>query len=118
MAKLLELVGEHKNRGKAALAGWPIPRQSGKGCKGCGKKIVYTPAKIVRPKHAALHPLMRAMLASCRTLAAPRRLEFRGGSWRLPGEVAARHTVAPLLALCRKHNVRAQFCKAHLLATR
>jgi hypothetical protein len=80
--------------------------------------IVHTPAKIVRPKHGPLHPLMQAMLALYRRLAGPEGLDFHGGAWRLPRPVAERYVVQPLRQICRRHGVRLEFCMHHLLAAR
>ncbi len=82
------------------------------------EKIVHTPAKIVRPKHGRLHPLMSAMLALYRRLSLPARPDFHGGAWRLPRPTAERYVVAPLRDLCGARGVPVAFCMDHLLATR
>ena len=80
--------------------------------------VVYSPAKIVLPRPRALSPLMRNLKRVYEHLAAPpNKLVFRGGSWRLPPEVASRHVVQPFLDLCRRHGLATQFCKQNLITT-
>jgi len=80
--------------------------------------VVYSPAKIVLPRPRALSPLMRNLKRVYEQLAAPpNKLVFRGGSWRLPPEVANLHVVQPFLDLCRRHGLAAQFCKQNLITT-
>ncbi len=80
-------------------------------------KVVHTPAKIVMPKHSSFHPLMQAMLRLYRHLAGPKDLDFHGGAWRLSKVAARKHIVEPLLEICRKHDLTAQFCMQHLVNT-
>lgn len=79
--------------------------------------VVYSVAKIVRPRRAGLSPVMQRLRQLYQHLAAPHRLLFRGGSWRLPDAVAREHVVQPFLELCRRHGLTAQFCKQNLIAT-
>jgi DNA repair photolyase len=81
-------------------------------------RIVYTPAKIVRPRNGPLHPVMQEMLTLYRRLAGERGVEFRAGAWRLPPPAAERYAVRPLRRICRRRGVELVFCKNHLLATR
>lgn len=80
--------------------------------------VVYSPAKIVLPRPRALSPMMHNLKPVYEHLAAPpNKLVFRGGSWRLPPEVASRHVVRPFLELCRRHGLATQFCKQNLITT-
>jgi DNA repair photolyase len=79
--------------------------------------VIYSVAKITRPRSGALPPLMSNMLAVYRHLAGPAGLAFRGGSWRLPKDVARACIVEPFLRLCRTHGLGAKFCKQNLTET-
>jgi DNA repair photolyase len=79
--------------------------------------VVYSVAKIVRPRPAGLSPVMRSLRQVYEHLTTPNRLVFRGGSWRLPDMVARQHVVQPFLELCRRHALTPQFCKQNLIAT-
>ena len=79
--------------------------------------VVYSPAKIVLPRPRALSPLMRNLKRVYEHLAAPNRLLFRGGSWRLPLAVADQHVARPFLGLCRSYGLSAQSCKQNLITT-
>ena len=80
--------------------------------------IVYSAAKIVRPRSGALSPLMRNLKQVYQHLAAPpHRLTFRGGSWRLPPAICDRLVVEPFLELCREHGLTARCCKNNLVTT-
>jgi len=50
-------------------------------------------------------------------MAAPTRLIFRGGSWRLPTQVADEAIIQPFLALCATHGVPAKHCMRNLVET-
>jgi DNA repair photolyase len=78
--------------------------------------VVYSPAKIVQPRMRPLSPVMRGMRSLYESLAAPERLVFRGGSWRLPGAVQSAVT-DPLVDLCRRHGIEAKCCKQNLIET-
>ena len=60
---------------------------------------------------------MGKLLKTYRFLAEPAALEFRGGSWRLPWNIAQEHVVEPFLRLCKRHGLAAKFCKQNLLTT-
>jgi DNA repair photolyase len=78
--------------------------------------VVYSPAKIVQPRTRPLSAVMQGMRSLYESLAAPERLTFRGGSWRLPP--AAQSAITnPLLDLCRRHNLPAKCCKQNLIET-
>ena len=79
--------------------------------------VVYSVAKIIRPRRGALSQVMRKLLAGYRHLAGPQGLAFRGGSWRLPDDLARRQVIEPFLSLCRRHGLSAQFCKQNLIST-
>ena len=79
--------------------------------------IVYSVAKIVKPRSKPMSPTMRKLKSVYEYIAQPDRLVFRGGSWRLPTEVAQHQIIAPFLNICQKHGVKALFCKQNLLST-
>ena len=80
--------------------------------------VVYSVAKITRPRAKPLPESMHALKRVYERLAAPEKLVFRGGSWRLPHPVAQAHVVDPFLALCRRHDLPAKFCMQNLIETR
>ena len=79
-------------------------------------RVVYSPAKIVQPRTRPLSQKMRSMRSLYQCVAAPERLIFRGGSWRLPPERQSAVT-GPLLGLCRGHGVPAKCCMQNLIET-
>ena len=60
---------------------------------------------------------MRAMRLAYEQLAAPRKLIWRGGSWRLPPEVMVPKVIRPFLDTCQRLGVVAKFCKDNLVST-
>jgi hypothetical protein len=88
-------------------------------CREVGvRQIIYSTAKITKPRLGGLSEAMQKMKQVYHHLAYPHSLIFRAGTWRLPGEVAAQNVVAPFLALCRAAEIPALHCMANLLATR
>ncbi len=79
--------------------------------------IVYSVAKITRPRSRPMSKTMQNLKRLYEHLAGPAGLVFRGGSWRLPTEIARRGIVEPLLSSCRNHNITAMFCKQNLIST-
>ena len=79
-------------------------------------RVVYSPAKIVQPRTRPLSQKMRSMRSLYQCVAAPQRLVFRGGSWRLPSERQSA-VMGPLLDLCRGHGVPAKCCTQNLVET-
>ena len=79
--------------------------------------LVYSVAKITRPRSGSLPDVMEKMKRVYESVAQGEPLVFRGGSWRLPDAVAARQVVDPFLGLCRRHSMAAKMCKANLLST-
>jgi len=79
--------------------------------------VVYSTAKITRPRAGRLSPLMQSMKAVYERLASPSPLVFRGGSWRLPEAVARDQILKPLLDICQELGVKAYACKDNLIAT-
>lgn len=79
--------------------------------------IIYSVAKICRPRGQPLAPAVRKLLACYRHLAGDMGLVWKGGSWRLPAAVAQPRIVAPFLELCRHRGMDARFCMQNLLAT-
>ncbi|MBN1591220.1 MAG: hypothetical protein JW888_17035, partial [Pirellulales bacterium] len=79
--------------------------------------IIYSVAKITRPQQGSLSPVMERMKRAYQHLADCHRLTFRGGSWRLPENVANEQVVGSFLELCRQYSMPAKACKASLLTT-
>jgi len=78
---------------------------------------VYSPMKIVKPRGRSLSPIMQKLRRAYEIMAAPQRLSWHSGSWRLPNEVARDRVTGPFLDLCRKHGVSAKFCMTNLVET-
>lgn len=88
-------------------------------CRDAGVwRIIYSVAKITKPREGALPETMRRLKRVYEHLAGTNRLEFRGGSWRLPEKVAAAHVVEALRTLCRSHAMPLFACRQNLLETR
>jgi len=81
------------------------------------RHVVYSPAKIVRPRGRALAGTMQAWKTAYQTLVAPEKLVWRGGSWRLPPHVAEAKIVRPFLDICKRLGVPAKYCKQNLIET-
>ena len=79
--------------------------------------LVYSVAKITRPRFDPLLPVMAQMKQVYEHLSPNEPLPCRGGSWRLPNEVAHRLVVTPFLDLCRQQSMTAKMCKENLLST-
>jgi DNA repair photolyase len=79
--------------------------------------LVYSVAKITRPKIGTLPPPMDKMRRVYQCFAGQQPLVFRGGSWRLPTDVARRFVVEPFLGLCGEYSMEAKMCKANLTST-
>jgi hypothetical protein len=81
------------------------------------EKIVYSPLKITNPRVGKLPVLMQQLRRIYGHLSGNRAIEFRGGSWRLPHDVAQVSLFDPLLRLCQAASITAKGCKENLLAT-
>ena len=81
------------------------------------RKVVYSPLKITNPRVGRLPLLMQQLRRVYEHLVGNRPLDFRGGSWRLPHDVAQVALFAPLLQLCEAAGVTAKGCKENLIAT-
>jgi len=79
-------------------------------------KVVYSPLKITKPRTGELTALMRQIKLVYEHQAGNRPLEFRGGSWRMPYEVAL-PLLAPLQQLCQEAGIVAKGCMENLIAT-
>ncbi|MCJ7543429.1 MAG: hypothetical protein MUP47_02505 [Phycisphaerae bacterium] len=79
--------------------------------------VVHSVAKLPRPRGGVTSEVMKKLLSGYRHLARSEKLTFRGGSWRLPDDIARSQIVEPFLALCRHHGLAAQFCKQNLIKT-
>ena len=81
------------------------------------RHVVYSSAKIVQPRGRKLPDTMRAMRSVYERLAAPQKPVFRGGSWRLPEDVAKERIIQPFLRICEHEGVLAKHCKRNLIET-
>ena len=79
--------------------------------------VVYSVAKITQPRGRELSETMQAMRKVYRHIASLEKLVFRGGSWRLPRQIATEMIVQPFLDICKRHNVPAKHCKQNLIQT-
>ena len=79
--------------------------------------IIYSVAKITRPRQGGPSPVMEQMKRVYNHLSADQPLAFRGGSWRLPENVAKERVVGPFLELCARYSISAKPCKANLITT-
>lgn len=79
-------------------------------------RIIYSVAKIVQPRRFPISDSMAAMRKAYQHYSHPRRLTFRGGSWRLPADLQDQLT-APLRQSCARHGLPAKCCKQNLIET-
>jgi DNA repair photolyase len=79
--------------------------------------VVYSPVKVCKPRGRKVCGPMQAVRRVYEAMAAPGKLDFRGGSWRLPWPVAKAAVVEPFLRICEHHGVRAKYCKQNLIET-
>lgn len=86
-------------------------------CEVKARHVVYSPAKIVKPRGRKLCPTMQALRQTYEHMAAPRRLVWRGGSWRLPDDLAKERIVRPFLDICTAAGMPAKYCKQNLVET-
>jgi DNA repair photolyase len=81
------------------------------------RHVVFSAAKITKPRGQKLSGTMLAVRDIYRACAFPRKLDFHGGSWRLPGSVAQDLIVRPFLDICTRYAVQAKHCKQNLIGT-
>ncbi len=79
--------------------------------------LVYSIAKITRPRFDKLPPVMEKMKRVYEHLSQEQPLVCRGGSWRLSADVAGPLVIEPFLELCRGYSIKAKMCKANLIST-
>ncbi len=79
------------------------------------RHVVYSPVKVVQPRGRQLSVTMAAMRDLYKALSAPSKPVWRGGSSRLPKEVADEHVVGPFLEICERAGVTAKFCMRDLV---
>ena len=79
--------------------------------------IIYSVAKITRPKHGDLPAVMGRMKRVYQHLSGGGPLAFHGGSWRLPENVAAELVLRPFVELCGRYSIPAKNCKTNLITT-
>lgn len=77
--------------------------------------VVYSAAKITQPRGRGLCPTMRRWRDVYRAIAHPDKLDWHGGSWRLPRALVEEHVTAPFVELCQQHGLEARFCMQDLL---
>ncbi|MCE5187312.1 MAG: hypothetical protein LLF76_14430 [Planctomycetaceae bacterium] len=82
------------------------------------RHIVYSPAKLVQSRSRPMSDTMHKLKTLYQAYAAPEKLTWQSGSWRLPHAIAMQKIVTPFLALCQTRNIEAKFCKQNLLDTR
>ena len=79
--------------------------------------IVYSVAKIVATRYKPIHKEMQRLKGVYEYITKPNKLIFRGGSWRLPDDIAQKRIVKPFLEICNSFNIKAYSCKQNLLLT-
>ena len=79
------------------------------------RHVVYSPVKAVQRRGRQLSAMMVALRDLYRAMSAPGRPVWRGGSWRLPKEVADEYVVGPFLEICQRAGVTAKFCMRDLV---
>ena len=79
--------------------------------------VVYSVAKITRPRFGEIAPVMKKIKRVYEHLASDQPLVFRGGSWRLPDEVAREYVVSPFFGICERNGIEAKVCKENLIST-
>lgn len=82
------------------------------------RHVVYSPVKVVQPRGRQLSATMTAVRDLYRALSEPSKPIWRGGSWRLPKEVADEHVIRPFLEICKRAGVAAKFCMKDLIEIR
>ncbi len=81
------------------------------------KHIVYSAAKIIQPRGRTLPKSLVKLREVYYAYAAPEKLVWRGGSWRLPASVIHQKVISPFLDICRDKGVSFKFCKQNLIET-
>ena len=81
------------------------------------KHVVYSTAKIIQPRGRKLSDTMKKMRNVYQAFAAPEKLVWKGGSWRLPFSVIDRKIIHPFLDICQDKKMSAKFCKQNLIET-
>ncbi|MDD5063987.1 MAG: hypothetical protein PHQ35_04400 [Phycisphaerae bacterium] len=79
--------------------------------------IVYSVAKIVAPRYKPMTEAIQRLKQVYEYAAAPDKLTFRSGAWRLPDNIAQEHIVKPFLEICDSFGMKACLCKQNLLST-
>ena len=79
--------------------------------------LVYSTAKIVQPRGRKLSEIMIKLRSVYQACAAPEKLIWHGGSWRLPFSIAEQRIVQPFLEICRSYGVKVNYCKQNLIET-
>jgi len=81
------------------------------------RHVVYSALKIVQPRRRKLDDTMKAMKSVYKAIAAPEKLDWHGGSWRLPRAIASEYVLREFLQICRREGVKARFCAQDLVET-
>jgi len=80
-------------------------------------RIVWSVAKLGPSRTGPASQALQVLRRLYESMAAPGRLEWRSGSYRLPERIARPLIVEPFLEICARHGVDASFCAHHLLRT-
>ncbi len=81
------------------------------------RHVVYSPCKIVQPRGRKLSKIMQILRGVYEVYTAPEKLDWHGSSWRLPQNIAQAKIVYPFLEICKRHGVKAKYCKTNLIET-
>jgi DNA repair photolyase len=79
------------------------------------RHVVYSAAKIIRPRFQPFSETMQRLHNVYETLALPKKPEWRGGSWRLPSDIAETNVVRPFLEICERKTVHVRHCMRNLI---
>lgn len=81
------------------------------------RHIVYSPMKLIQPRRRQMTQAMIQMKEVYRAMSHPEKLVWRGGSFRLPKNIADHEIVSPFLRICEEVGVTAKFCMTNLIDT-
>jgi hypothetical protein len=81
------------------------------------RHIVYSPMKLIQPRRRQMTQAMIQMKEVYRAMSHPEKLVWRGGSFRLPKDIADHDVVRPFLRICEEIGVKAKFCMTNLIET-
>ena len=79
--------------------------------------IVYSVAKIIQPRFKPVPISIAKLKQTYEHITSPNKLIFKGGSWRLPNNIAQPQIIDPFLNICKSKNINPIYCKQNLLST-